>query len=67
MMRTTVTIDDALVDEAKRYSGISNTSHVINIALGEFNRKQALQTLVDLGGSEPNLSFTASRRRRING
>ena len=64
-MRTTVTIDDAIVLEAKKTSGIKSTSKLINEALDEYNRNRDFDELAALGGSLPDTPFTMPPRRRF--
>ena len=61
-MRTTVTIDDELVAEAKIISGMQKTSPLINKVLEEFVRRENQQRLAKLGGSEPHLRLVPRKR-----
>jgi len=61
-MRTTVTIDDELLKDAKAYAGIDETSAVIKEALRAYVSREAGRRLALMGGSDPNA--TAGRRRR---
>jgi Arc/MetJ family transcription regulator len=61
-MRTTITIDDELLADAKEFSGINETSAVIRKALTFLVQHEAAQRLILLGGSEPN--FKAAPRSR---
>ena len=61
-MRTTVTIDDQLLKDAKDYSGLEETSAVIREALRSLVAREAGIRLAKLGGSDPNA--TAGRRNR---
>lgn len=61
-MRTTVTIDDKLLADAKEFAGIEETSAVIKEALRIYVSLEAGRRLALMGGSDPNA--TAGRRRR---
>ncbi|CDZ52945.1 type II toxin-antitoxin system VapB family antitoxin [Neorhizobium galegae] len=63
-MRTTITVDEKLLAEAKEFSGIESTSDVIKIALTLLVQHEAAQRLIMLGGSAPDLE--APPRRRWN-
>ncbi len=62
-MRTTVTLDDALVERASEYSGITERSALIRHALTEFVQREAARRLARLVGTEP--AFEAPPRRRF--
>jgi hypothetical protein len=63
-MRTTVVIDKGALDAAKDYSGIKSNSGVINAALDDYNRRQAMLRLLDFEGGMPDVGYTEPRRRR---
>ncbi len=63
-MRTTVALDDELVEKAKFYTGISETAAVIREALRALIQREAARRLARLGGSEPDLK--PIRRRRTS-
>ena len=54
-MRTTITLDDALVEKAKLLSGIAERSALINEALRALIARETSRRLARLGGSEPQL------------
>jgi Arc/MetJ family transcription regulator len=64
-MRTTVTLDDALLAKAAEYSGVSETSALINHALKRLIQSEAARRLAELGGSMPD--FEPGRRNRVRG
>lgn len=64
-MRTTVTLDDNLLKDAARYTGLTETSAIINHALTRLIQSEASRRLALLGGSEPN--FKPGRRGYIWG
>jgi Arc/MetJ family transcription regulator len=61
-MRTTVTIDDELLDKAKRYTSLTSTSAVINAALKALVEREAARRLAKLGGTMPDLQPIPRRR-----
>ena len=56
-MRTTLAIDEKLLDEAKALSGAKTKKEAVEIALDEFVRKKKAKKLLDLEG-KVELSFT---------
>jgi Arc/MetJ family transcription regulator len=62
-MRITVTIEDQLLENAQRYSGVTNKSAVIRTALKAFVEREAGRRLAAMGGTEPDAQ--ASPRRRF--
>lgn len=58
-MRTTVTLDDALMADAAAYSGIDDKSKIINLALDYYIKRMAARRLVALGGTMPDLVVPA--------
>ena len=61
-MRATVSIDEELLAEAKRYTGVSETPALIRMALEALIQREAGKRLIALGGSDPN-AMAAPRRR----
>jgi len=61
-MRTTVTIDDELLADAKEFTGITETSTLIREALTALVQREAARRLIALGGTEPD--FRAAPRSR---
>jgi Arc/MetJ family transcription regulator len=66
-MRTTLAINEKLLDEAKALSGAKTKKEAVEIALDEFVRKKKAKRLLDLEG-KVELSFTLkellSRRKK---
>jgi Arc/MetJ family transcription regulator len=54
-MRTTVTLDDRLLDHAARLTGVKERSALLREALQALIERESAQRLARLGGSEPNL------------
>jgi Arc/MetJ family transcription regulator len=61
-MRTTVTLDDKLVAKAKEYTGIRETSALLEEALTYLVQWEAGRRLALLGGTEPDLVVPPRRR-----
>ena len=61
-MRTTVTLDDKIVEDLRESTGIMETSALIRQALIEMRQRVASKRLAALGGSLPGLQ-TVPRRR----
>jgi Arc/MetJ family transcription regulator len=62
-MRTTVTLDDELLADAEKYTGVKEKSALLNTALKVLVEREASRRLARLGGTEPQ--FIAPPRRRI--
>ncbi len=52
-MRTTITLDDDLLEAATEYSGIAEKSALVNTALRAFVEREAARQLARMGGSDP--------------
>ena len=63
-MRTTVTIDDDLLAEAQRLTGISERAVLIRTALESLVQRECARRLARLGGTEPGLEDIPRRRPR---
>jgi len=63
-MRTTITLDDRLVDKAAELVGISNRSEVIRQAVETLIRVESAKRLAALGGSDPQASAPPRRSQR---
>ncbi|MFW5995203.1 MAG: type II toxin-antitoxin system VapB family antitoxin [Spirochaetia bacterium] len=61
-MRTTVNLDDELIEEAKRMTGIQSRTQLLNEALQALVEREAARRLARLGGSEPQLEAIPRRR-----
>ena len=61
-MRTTVTLDDDIVESLRESTGIRETSALVRQALIEMRQRIAAQRLVALGGTMPNLKAPPRRR-----
>jgi len=61
-MRTTLNIDDALVGEARRLTGIEERTALIHEGLRALIARESARRLAMLGGSEPRLRPIPRRR-----
>ena len=61
-MRTTITLDDALLDRAQRLSGLKERSALLREALTALIQRESAARLARLGGSEGALKVPARRR-----
>ena len=61
-MRTTLIIDDSLLDRARQLSGIREKTALVRAGLEALIAREAARRLAALGGSEPRMR--AIRRRR---
>jgi len=66
-MRTTVNLDDELLKDAKRLSGIDGTTQVINAALKALVEREAARRLAKMGGTMPDLQPIPRRRSETQG
>lgn len=61
-MRTTLDLDDALLAQAKAYTGIDEDAALLREALKALVEREAARRLARLGGSEPELGLPPRRR-----
>jgi Arc/MetJ family transcription regulator len=61
-MRSTLNIDDRLIDEARRVTGIQEKTALIRAGLEALISREIARRLAALGGTQPN--FEAAPRRR---
>jgi Arc/MetJ family transcription regulator len=63
-MRTTLAIDDDLLERARRLSGVSEKSAVVREGLRALIERESARRLARLGGSEKTLKPVPRRRPR---
>jgi Arc/MetJ family transcription regulator len=63
-MRTTINIDEDLLREAERVTGVSERTALIHNGLKALIARESARRLARLGGSDPKA--TAPRRRRAS-
>jgi Arc/MetJ family transcription regulator len=61
-MRTTMILNDALVEEARRLTGLTEKTALVHAGLEALIAREVARRLADLGGSDPGAA--AGRRRR---
>lgn len=61
-MRTTLNIDDQLLAEAQRITGVAEKSALVREGLRALIERESAQRLARLGGSEPHLEPTPRRQ-----
>ncbi len=61
-MRTTLILEPELLDEAKKLTGISETTSLVREGLRLLVARETARRLSRLGGSEPNLESIPRRR-----
>jgi Arc/MetJ family transcription regulator len=61
-MRTTLNLDDALLDEAQRLTGLTEKTALVRAALEALIERESARRLARLGGSEPNLAPVPRRQ-----
>ena len=61
-MRTTLNIDDELMEEARRISGLTEKTAVVREGLMALIERDSARRLARLGASEPHLKPTPRRR-----
>jgi len=64
-MRTTLTLDDELMAAAGEYSGLTEKSAIVRVALQAYVAREAARRLARLGGSMPD--FEPGPRKRYWG
>ncbi|MCM3881177.1 MAG: type II toxin-antitoxin system VapB family antitoxin [Vicinamibacterales bacterium] len=61
-MRTTLNLDDVLMEEAMRLTGMTEKTAVVHAGLEALIRREAARRLAALGGSDPKAVAPARRR-----
>ena len=61
-MRTTVALDDELLEKAEQFSGIAERAALIRHALTEYVQTEAARRIAALGGTMPKLQAAPRRR-----
>lgn len=63
-MRTTLNIDDRLLDEARRLSGIKEKTALVRVGLEALIARESAKRLAALGATEKSLRRVRRRRTR---
>lgn len=61
-MRTTLNIEDELLEKAAKLTGITEKTTLVRLGLQALVAKESAKMLATLGGSEKNLKEIARRR-----
>jgi Arc/MetJ family transcription regulator len=61
-MRTTINLDDALLEEARRLTGTTEKTALVHEGLRALIERESARRLARLGGSEPDLRAPPRRR-----
>jgi len=61
-MRTTLNIDDQLLDEAQRITGVTEKTALVREGLRALIERESARRLARLGGSEPQLESVSRRQ-----
>ena len=61
-MRTTVNLDDELLSEAERVSGIKERATLVNEGIRALIERESARRLARLGGSQPGLQPICRRQ-----
>jgi Arc/MetJ family transcription regulator len=61
-VRTTLDLDEHLLEEARRLTGIDGKTALIHSGLQELIRRESARMLIALGGTAPNLKPIKRRR-----
>ena len=61
-MRTTIALDDDLLKQAERYTGITEKAALVREALTRLVRNEAARRLAALGGNDPKAKAAPRRR-----
>jgi Arc/MetJ family transcription regulator len=61
-MRTTLALDDELVNRAQEFTGITEKTALVREALTALIQREAARRLAALGGTMPELEYIPRRR-----
>jgi Arc/MetJ family transcription regulator len=61
-MRTTMILDQSLLDEARRLTGLTEKTAVVHAGLEALIARESARRLAALGGSDPRAAAPARRR-----
>lgn len=64
-MKTTLDINDELLTKARRLTGISKKTALVNEGLRALIERESARSLAALGGSEPQLADIPRRKRAL--
>ena len=61
-MRTTLNIEDQLIDKASKLTGISEKTSLVKLGLEALIARESSKRLAELGGTEKKLKMVPRRR-----
>lgn len=61
-MRTTINLDDELIEKARRLTGIEGRTALVHAGLRALVQRESARRLARLGGSDPDLQPVPRRR-----
>ncbi len=61
-MRTTLNIEDALLEKATKLTGVTEKTSLVRLGLQALIAKESARRLAELGGTEKNLKAIPRRR-----
>jgi Arc/MetJ family transcription regulator len=61
-MRTTLIIDDDLLQRAAKLTGVLEKTALVRMGLNALIARESARRLAELGGTDPKLTFSRSRR-----
>ena len=64
-MKATVNIDDRLLEQAQRLTGLKSRSALVREGMRAFVERESARRLARLGGSEPQLESVPRRQVRL--
>lgn len=64
-MRTTINLDETLLDQAQRLSGVTERTALVREGLKALIERESARRLARLGGSEPKVKAIPRRRPHI--
>ena len=65
MARTTINLDDALIEEAQRITGVTERTTLVREGLKALIERESARRLARLGGSDPTLDPSPRRRSKL--
>lgn len=63
-MRTTINIDDTLLEDAQRLTGVKERTALVHAGLKALIERESARRLARLGGTEPQLKPIPRRRSK---
>ena len=65
-MRTTINIDDTLLEDAQRLTGVKERTALVHAGLKALIERESARRLARLGGTEPQLKPIPRRRSKAS-